>query len=229
MQPVTRLATPSDNYMMEGKLQDYMQRLLGISDFQMGNAQAANRVSATASAAIEGASTTRALDKMTNVENASKEIAIRMLALCQQFLDNSRAIRIAGPAAPTWLQVTEEDIEGEFYIEIEGGSTSAINPATRQRQGQELLMQIVPMLSKLGYDPEPTIRTALSYMGLNPDNILVKVQQPPMPPQGQAPQGQMPEGAPQVQPQPDQNSAMLQQLLSMGGSPVPLATEGGIG
>lgn len=229
MQPVTRLATPSDNFMMEGKLQDYMQRLLGISDFQMGNAVAANRVSATASAAIEGASTTRALDKMTNVEGTSKEIAIRMLALCQQFLDNARAIRIAGPNAPTWLQVTEEDIEGEFYIEIEGGSTSAINPATRARQGQDMLVQIVPMLVQLGYDPEPTLRTALSYMSLNPDNILVKVQQPPMPPMDQASQGQMPQGAPQVQPQPDQNSAQLQQLLAMGGSPVPLATEGGIG
>ena len=87
-----------------------------------------------------------------------------------------------------------------------------------------MLVQIVPMLAQMGYDTEPTLRTALSYMGLNPDNILVKVQQPPMPPQGQSP-----EGAPQVQPQPDQNSAQLQQLLAMGGSPVPLATEGGIG
>ena len=229
MQPVTRLSTPADNYVMEGKLQDYMQRLLGISDFQMGNAAAANRVSATASAAIEGASTTRALDKLTNVEVASKEIAIRMLALCQQFLDNSRAIRIAGPNAPTWLQVTEADIEGEFYIEIEGGSTSAINPATRKRQGQDLLVQIVPMLAQLGYDPEPTIRTALSYMGLNPDNILVKPQQAPMPPQGEASQGQTPQGELPIQAQPDQNSAILQQLLGMGGSPVPLATEGGMG
>ena len=138
MMPVQRLATPSDNYMMEGKLQGYMQKILGISDFQAGVIDTSNRVPATAAAAVEGASTTRAIDKMTNVENAAKEIATRVLGLCQQFLDNTKALRIAGPDAITWLQVTEEDIKGEFFIEVEGGSTSAINPATRANQGQQI-------------------------------------------------------------------------------------------
>ena len=94
--PVQRMATPADNFQMENKLQGYMQRVLGVSDFQTGNIAAANRTPATAAAAVEGAATTRSMDKMSNVEKASREIAVRMLALCQQFLDTAKAIRIAG-------------------------------------------------------------------------------------------------------------------------------------
>jgi len=223
LQSIHRLPTPSDNYYMEGKLQDYMQKILGISDFMMGDIQAANRTSGTAAAAVEGAATTRSIDKMSNVEAAAKEVATRMLALCQQFLDNAKAIRIAGPEATTWLQVTEQDIAGEFSIDVEGGSTSAINPMTRARQGQDILTNIVPMLQNLGYDPEPTMRMALTYMGLNPDNMLIKLPPAPMPPQPGQEQQAMP-----MQGQPDENSPQLQQLLNMGAPPVPLATQGGL-
>lgn len=231
--PVQRLATPADNYMMEDKLQGYMQRILGVTDFQVGNISAANRTPATAAAAVEGASTTRAMDKMTNVEKASREIAIRMLALCQQFMDSTKAVRIAGPNATTWLQVNEDDIEGEFFIDIEGGSTQAINPATRYRQGQELLSQIVPILSQMGYDPEPATRAALSYMGLNPDHILVKPTPPPAPPMPAGPEAGMPDQMAMMQgqmgatpPMPMGNEA-TQQVMDMGGAPLPGAVEGG--
>lgn len=239
--PVQRLATPADNYMMEGKLQDYMQRILGITDFQMGNIAAANRVPGTAAAAVEGAATTRAIDKMTNVEGAAKEVATRILALCQQFLDNARAIRIAGPDAPTWLSVTEADIEGEFSIEVEGGSTSAINPQTRARQGQEILTQIVPMLAQFGYDPEPTIRTALGYMGLNAEHMLVRPTPAPVPemaptaPQnpleagmGQPGMETLPPGMAMPEGMPGQSSPQLQQMMDMGGTPVMGAESGGL-
>jgi hypothetical protein len=228
MQPVVRQPTPSDNYYMEGKLQDYMQRILGVTDFQIGNIGAANRTPATAAAAVEGASTTRAMDKMTNVEKASRELATRLLALCQQFLDNGRAIRIAGPNATTWLQVTDADIEGEFSVDVEGGSTQAINPATRANQGRELITGIIPVLAQLGYDPEPTLRTALQYMGLNPDHMLVRVQAPAMP-----------AGPEQAAAAPTEEGAVMPMegggfdpeiaaMMAQGAPPVPAATEGGI-
>jgi hypothetical protein len=251
MTPVQRLATPSDNFIMEDKMQTYMQQILGISDLQMGAISGASRVPATAAAAVEGASTTRALDKMTNVEKASREIGTRILALCQQFVDEGKAIRIAGPNAPQWLQVSMEDIDGEFSIEAEGGSTQAINPATRARQGLEMLQLVVPSLAQLGYNPEPALRTALSYMGLNPDHLMVAAQQAPEAPG--APMG--PEGMPGapapamgapgasggLPPElmamlaggagavsPEMNSPMMQDLAAMGAPPVPAAGEGGM-
>jgi hypothetical protein len=250
LQPVQRLATPADNYMMENKLQDYMQRILGVTDLQAGSLQSSSRVAATAIGALEGATTTRAMEKMTNVEKAAREIGTRILALCQQFIAEEKAIRIAGPSAPQWLQVSSEDIEGEFSVEAEGGSTQAINPASRARQGLEMLNTIIPTLMNLGYDPEPALRTAVQYMGLNADHILVRPQQAPQAPgapqtapgvpgapmgpdmgQGSLPpdlmamlasQGQM-GGAPVS---PEMNSPMMQDLAGMGAPPVPAAGMG---
>jgi len=179
LQPVQRLATPSDNYIMEEKLQGYMQRVLGVTDLQLGAMSSASRVPATAAAAVEGASTVRALDKNVNVEGACREIGTRILGLCQQYLDTGKAVRIAGPDAPMWLEVTAEDIDGEFSITTEGGSTQAINPLTRARQGMEMLQGVVPALTQLGYDPENALRTALRYMGLDADHILVRPQPQP--------------------------------------------------
>ena len=220
--------------MMEQKLQGYMQNILGISDLQMGSMTSASRVPATAAAAVEGATTTRAMDKMVSVEKASREIATRMLGLCQQFLDEGKAVRIAGPQATQWLQVSVEDIEGEFSIEAEGGSTQAINPASRARQGLEMITNIVPALANLGYDPEPAMRTALSYMGLNPDHLLVRPQAPAGPPAGapgapgQVP-GQPGEPVPPSQGtpvSPEMNAEIMQQLAAMGAPPVPAAGTG---
>lgn len=185
--PVQRLATPSDNYYMEDKLQGYVQQILGVSDLQAGSIQSASRVPATAVASLDGAQTTRSMEKMVNVEKASREIGTRILALCQQFLDEGKAIRIAGPDAPMWLQVTPEDIDGEFSVDAEGGSTQAVNPAQRAAQGVEILNNVVPALVNLGYDPSNAVRTAITYMGLNPDHMLVRAE--PQPQQGQpAPQ-----------------------------------------
>jgi hypothetical protein len=236
LQPVQRLATPSDNYYMEDKLQGYVQRILGISELQMGQIDVASRVPATAAAAVEGATTTRALEKMTAVERASREIGTRMLGLCQQFIAEDKALRIAGPNAPQWLQVSAADIDGEFSIEAEGGSTQAINPASRARQGLEILNGIVPALAQLGYDPEPALRTALGYMGLNADHLLVRPEPAPQP--GMQGQGGMPGGpGGGVPPEllqmmqggavsPELNNPDLQQLADMGGPPIPAAGAG---
>jgi hypothetical protein len=199
MQPVQRLATPNDNFYMEDKLQGYVQQILGVSDLQAGSLVSASRVPATAVASLDGAQTTRAMEKMVNVEKASREIGTRMLALCQQFLDEGKAIRIAGANAPTWLQVSAEDIDGEFSVEAEGGSTQAINPAARARQGLELLNNVVPAIANLGYDPSNAVRTALTYMGLNPDHLLIRPEPQPEPAMPeQAPQGPPEMGGPDL-------------------------------
>lgn len=228
MTPVQRLSTPADNYIMEEKLQGYMQRILGISELQAGLVSSASRVPATAAAAVEGATTTRAMEKLVNVEKASREIGTRMLALCQQFMDETKALRIAGPQAVTWLEVTSDDIDGEFSVEAESGSTQAINPASRARQGLDMLSMVVPMLVQLGYSPEPTLRTALQYMGLNPDHLLVQDAQPEgmggeeLPPELAAMMG----GVEQSGVQPGMGSDVMQDLAAMGGSPVPAADTG---
>lgn len=171
--PLNRTATPSDAYSMDAKLQDAMQSVLGINDFQAGGV-GADRMSATAAAVVDGVATLRAQDKLAAVETGISSIGLRILLLCQEFLDDNRAIRIAGSNGAMWLDVSASDIYGEFKVGVEGGSTRALNPATRAQRGIQTLQTVIPVLTQLGYDPTNAIRMALRDMGYDPNYVMVK-------------------------------------------------------
>lgn len=178
VRPLNRQATPSDAYEMDAKLQDAMTRVLGINDFQAGGV-GADRMSATAAAVVDGVATLRAQDKLAAVEGAISGIGMRVLLLCQEFLDDNRAVRIAGANGAMWLNVSASDIYGEFRVAVEGGSTRALNPATRAQRGIQTLQTVIPVLSQLGYDPTNAVRMALRDMGYDPNYLLVKEQPAP--------------------------------------------------
>lgn len=177
IKPLQRLATPSDAYTMDAKLNDAMRGVLGINDFQAGGV-GSNRMSATAAAVVDGVATLRAQDKLAAVETGIAGIGQRILLLCQEFLDDNRAIRIAGPGGQMWLNVSASDIYGEFKVTVEGGSTRALNPATRAQRGIQTLQTVVPTLSNLGFDPTNAIRMALRDMGYDPNFLMVKKPEP---------------------------------------------------
>jgi hypothetical protein len=131
-------------------------------------------MSATAAAVVDGVATLRAQDKLAAVETGVSSIGLRILLLCQEFLDESRAIRIAGPGGAAWLSVSASDIYGEFKVNVEGGSTRALNPATRAQRGIQTLQTVIPVLTQLGYDPTNAVRMALRDMGYDPNYLLVK-------------------------------------------------------
>lgn len=177
IKPLQRLATPSDAYTMDAKLNEAMRGVLGINDFQAGGV-GSNRMSATAAAVVDGVATLRAQDKLAAVETGIAGIGQRILLLCQEFLDDNRAIRIAGPGGQMWLNVSASDIYGEFKVTVEGGSTRALNPATRAQRGIQTLQTVVPTLSNLGFDPTNAIRMALRDMGYDPNFLMVKKPEP---------------------------------------------------
>jgi hypothetical protein len=154
-----------------------MRGVLGINDFQAGGV-GSNRMSATAAAVVDGVATLRAQDKLAAVETGIAGIGQRILLLCQEFLDDNRAIRIAGPGGQMWLNVSASDIFGEFKVTVEGGSTRALNPATRAQRGIQTLQTVVPTLSNLGFDPTNAIRMALRDMGYDPNFLMVKKPEP---------------------------------------------------
>lgn len=173
IRPLTRAATPSDAYVMDDKLQDAMTKVLGINDFQAGGV-GADRMSATAAAVVDGVATLRAQDKLAAVESGISGIGLRILLLCQEFLDENRAIRIAGANGSMWLRVSASDIFGEFRVGVEGGSTRALNPATRSQRGIQTIQVVIPTLTQLGYDPTNALRMALRDMGYDPNYLLVQ-------------------------------------------------------
>jgi hypothetical protein len=179
--PVFRAALSNDIYTAKAELQLYMQDVLGINDFQAGGV-GADRMSATAAAVVEGVATLRAQDKIMSVEEAAANVGQQILLLCQEYLDEPTAIRIAGVEGAEWPQVSKSDLYGEFLISVEGGSLRAINPAAKEQKGLRLLNEVTPILANLGYDPEPALRSALRDLGFDPDIMLQKAQ--PMPAMG---------------------------------------------
>jgi len=212
VRPLQRQATPSDAYGMDGKLQDAMRGVLGINDFQAGGL-GSNRMSATAAAVVDGVATLRAQDKLAAVEKGINGVATRIILLCQEFLDDLRAIRIAGPGGHMWLNVSASDIYGEFRVEVEGGSTRALNPATRAQRGIQTLQTVIPVLSGLGFDPTNAIKMALRDMGYDPNHLMVKQEEQPALPAPTGMEGQLPPEA-MGQPSPDVLAMLAQQAQS---------------
>ena len=188
--PVFRQALSGDVYAAKAELEEKIRQVLGINDFQAGGV-GADRMSATAAAVVDGVATLRAQSKIASVEAAASQTGNLILLLCQEMLDEPTAIRVSSIAGARWDEVSKEDIYGEFLVSVEGGSTRAINPATREQQGLRTLGEVVPILAQLGYDPEPALRQGLRDLGYDPDYILVRQEQPEMglpgaPPEGEA-------------------------------------------
>jgi hypothetical protein len=210
VRPLSRQATPSDAYAMDGKLQDAMMQVLGINDFQAGGV-GADRMSATAAAVVDGVATLRAQDKLAALETAISGIGLRVLLLCQEFLDEQRAVRIAGPNGSMWLNVSPSDIYGEFKVSVEGGSTRALNPATRAQRGIQTLQAVIPALTQLGYDPTNALRMAIKDLGYDPNFMLVPAQQPEELPVDQ----QVPQEVPMVEQPPMEQPSLEQQNMTL--------------
>lgn len=177
--PVFRQALAGDIYAAKMELEQKIQQVLGINEFQAGGL-GADRMSATAAAVVDGVATLRAQDKIASVEESAGQIGNLILLLCQEYLDAPTAIRLANVEGATWEQVSKDDLYGEFMVSVEGGSTRSINPATQEQQGIRTLSEVVPILAQLGYDPEPALRSAMRDLGYDPAIMLVKSQQPMM-------------------------------------------------
>lgn len=190
--PVARQALAGDVYAAKDELERKMREVLGINDFQAGGV-GADRMSATAAAVVDGVATLRAQSKIASVEAAASQVGNLILLLCQEYLDEPTAIRVSNVSGASWIRVSKDDLFGEFLVSVEGGSTRALNPATREQQGLRTLVEVVPALQALGYDPEPALRMALRDLGYDPNIMLVRAEQPAEP-------GGMPGGAPQGAP-----------------------------
>lgn len=222
-----RKGTHPDTFKAKDDLIAAMQQVTGINDFQAGGT-GADRMAATTAAVVDGVATLRAQQKVSQVEEAHAQVGQLMLLLMQEFLDKERVIRIAGTDGQAWVNVAPQDLVGEYRVQVEGGSTRAINPATRQQKALQLIQVLIPALAPLGFDPVPAFRSAVRDLGYDPDLLLQRAPMPPAAPGGApvpggpAPAGPpMPDGLPVQPPNP-----ALASLEGMGGPPVPAADQG---
>ena len=220
--PIERRPLPEEQFHLKAEMGEAVKTTLGINDFQAGGS-GADRMSATAAAVVDGVATLRAQDKIGSVEDAASAVSTRMLLLCQQFLDAPTAIRVAGVEKANWIDVSQDDIVGEFMVSVEGGSTKAINPQTREAQGLRTLGEVLPALVQLGYSHKPALRQALRDLGYDPDVLLVAPEQPEPGPGSENGGGPPPaERDPFAeQAEAEAGPSNGEQMMEMGGPPMP--------
>ena len=200
---------PSDIYAASDALQSGMAQVLGLSDFQRGMS-GADRMSGTAAAAVEGATTLRAADKIQAIETGAAQVGELILLLAQEFLSEETAVRVVGSRGALWVQVPREVVQGEYVVQVEGGSMKALNPATRQQRAMDRANMLLPLLQANGYDPEPLLRSIVRDLGEDPDLVLKKVEPAPaeMPAEMAPMAPEMPAAAP-VPPELDELLGMI--------------------
>lgn len=86
--------------------------------------------------------------KIALLEEAVKKIGQMVFALNQQFLDHERMIQIVGErGAQEWVQLTPEDIRGEYFIDIETGSMLPKDEIAQRQEAVQLLQYITPIIA----------------------------------------------------------------------------------
>ena len=139
--PVPDSPLPADRYQINNIIESDITAITGISDYERG---AYNNVRRTATEAsiIMDASSLRQQDKLRRIEQAATEVGRRMKALAQTFYDQERWILITGAGWQMPIRFNREDIEGEYDISVDAGSTE---PQNQQQliQDRERLYQLV--------------------------------------------------------------------------------------
>lgn len=221
--PVPDSPLPADRYQINNIIESDITAITGISDYERG---AYNNVRRTATEAsiIMDASSLRQQDKLRRIEQAATEVGRRMKALAQTFYDEHRWILITGAGWQMPIRFNRDDIEGEYDISVDAGSTEPQNQQMLM-QDRERLYQLVsqnPFVNQV-----EILKELLRAHGMtNPDRFINQqaVLQQKMADamaMAQMGQGQLPPGQ-GGQPQPGQ--AQPGQL----GLPQPEETQGGV-
>lgn len=170
-----------------------LQMVSGLSDYQFGQMPDTRRL-ATEAMAVEGATNARASFKLSKVERTLASVGRLLLQVMQSFMEAERVARVAGPGGEMLFTYAPEDIEGEFDLIVEAGSTQPKNDMIRRQEAVTLFNTLAPYMGIL-IDPQALI-TYLLQQGYDIKNVDRFFAPPPPPvPPGMGGEGQ-PGGVP---------------------------------
>lgn len=166
---------PKDSYQMAVMAKEDLLDVSGLQEYQGGSLAD----TATEASIIEGRSKMRKTMRSKLWEQFVVEIGAKLAMLCQQNMDESIAVEIAGPNGIEWLHVTKEQIQGEFFFDIEGGSMEYKNEAVRM---QQFLKFSELMAQDQNVDKRALISKGAQMFDFQPEDILIPLDKMPLPP-----------------------------------------------
>jgi hypothetical protein len=164
-----------------------LQMVSGLSDYQFGQMPDTRRL-ATEAMAVEGATNARASFKLSKVERTLALTGRHLLQTMQSFMESERVARISGPGGEMLFTFTPDDIEGEFDLLVEAGSTQPKNDMIRRQEAVTLFNTLAPFMGTL-IDPQALITYLLS-QGYDIKNVDRFFAPPPPPMMGMPGEGQ---------------------------------------
>jgi len=204
--PMPALINPPEFYNQSSLIQNDIDRVSGVSEYQRGAIPETTRTAREA-AIIAEAGNARVAEKLVAIENAIAACASNLIMLAQQFLTGEQTIRIIGTEnAPVWLTFDKDYISGEFDFTVEAGSTAPRNEAFRRDMALQIVSAMQPF-AQAGLVNLPKLAEYVLSQGFgvkDPGSFLQEA--PP------APEPQMPEGMP---------PGMEGMPPEMGGAPMP--------
>ena len=143
--PIPLQELPGSAFQESAELKQDVQYVSGIDDATAG--AGADQQTATGTQLVQAAANVRIQNKVLRLEHeVIRGTARQWVALFQQHID--KPMDVAGPPLPgeedrqfSWYRVGPEEIQGEFEIEVVGGSTQPDNPVQKRNDAQ-LAMQM---------------------------------------------------------------------------------------
>jgi hypothetical protein len=145
--PFPAVITPPEFYNQSEMIQGDVEQITGVSEYQRGALPEIRRT-ATEAAIMQDAANARAADKLATIEGAIVEVAIRMVALAQQYMTGQQVARVTGKdGVPMWVTFDRDYISGEFDYEVEAGSTAPNNESFRRQSALQMVDAMAPFAS----------------------------------------------------------------------------------
>lgn len=145
---------------------------LGTSQFEAESLAS----TATEASILEGRDQSRKTLRSKSWEQYIVEISAKLGQLCQQNMSESLAMQIAGPGGIEWLSVSPEEIQGEFYYDIEPGIMEYKNEAIRKQQ----LLKFMEITRGLPFiDHQKVISKVAKELDLEGDEFVLPPDQVP--------------------------------------------------
>ena len=142
--PIPLQDLPGSAYQESAELKQDVQYVSGIDDATAG--AGSEQQTATGTQLVQAAANVRIQNKVLRLEHeVIRGTARQWVALFQQHI--TEPVDVAGPPVPgeedrdfSWYRVGPEEIEGEFEVEIVGGSTQPDNPVQKRDDAQRMMM-----------------------------------------------------------------------------------------
>lgn len=229
--PMPAIVTPPDFYNHSALIENDINQVSGVSDYQRGQAESTIRRTATEAAMIQDAANARAQDRLAKIESFLADAGERIIKLMQQFMTGEQVVRLVGVAGKVWVNYDRDYIQGDFDFEVEGGSTEPRNESFRRQSALQLVDAMAPFVGSGIVDPAALARWVLQHgFGIKDTSAFLGQQQPmdPMQQQGPLPPDAVPPGpepqglgAPGMSMDAPQDSGEMAQLMQMLGSGAP--------